>query len=101
MKKVAQFLLFAGPLLVISSASVRSEELRFECADNMGQCCFAIIVDTKTRSVTMGYASDHGRAVISGSNVSIALDDGFRAQLNTKTGVLTDAEGGGSCKRGG
>jgi hypothetical protein len=84
--------------LIDIGTSVRAEELKFQCVDNEGG--FPVIVDTKTKSVLLGEPTlEHGRAVITGTSISITLDNdpNYHAHINRRTGALSDTEGGGSC----
>jgi len=77
---------------------VRAAELRYQCVDNEGR--FPIIIDTNTKSVLFGEPNlEHGRAVITGSSISITLDSdpSYRGRIDRKTGKLSDSEGGGTC----
>jgi hypothetical protein len=83
--------------LIAINTSARAAELRFQCTDSTG-VGFPITVDTATKDVTFGLGH-HGQAAIQGTSISIVLDDGFSSRLDSRTGALTNAEGGGNCKR--
>jgi hypothetical protein len=79
-------------------ASARAEELKFQCVDSGGG--FPVTIDTKTKSVLLGEPNlEQGRASISGSSISITLDNdpNYHALLNRRTGALSTSEGNGKC----
>jgi|SRR5664280_2395554 hypothetical protein len=89
---------FAIFLLIDIGQPVRAEELRFQCTDGGGG--FPVIVDTKTKSVLLGEPNlEHGRAAITGSSISMTLDNdpSYRGSINRRTGALSTSEGSGSC----
>jgi hypothetical protein len=98
MKKGVIAFSFAIISLIYIGGSVRAEELRFQCTDSGGG--FPVIVDTKTKSVLLGEPNlEHGRAAITGSSISMTLDNdpSYHGRIDRRTGAFSTSEGSGSC----